>query len=231
MSGISNEYFKVASNTCLPKLLAHILETTINNGVQLKNINIGMINTIIKDNTGDHKSIDNTRPITVSETISIIIEIYILKQLQKSLNLHSSQFGFRQASSTSGFAIFLDYSKAFDKINRNKMFNKLILKLKPHIWLFLWNYYNVAKVVIKIDENNFSSPFEPTVGVKQGGNLSPSLFNCVIDELLRLLEAENNSVFNTCFNTMVVLVEDFNPKFWIDLLKIKLAHLRSCSVK
>jgi hypothetical protein len=212
MLGISNEYFKAASNTNLPNLLAHILETTINYGVQLKNVNIGMINTIIKDNTGDHTSLDNTRPITVSETISVIIEIFILKNLQKSLNLHSSQFGFRQASSTShaifvmktiiedlkrkkktGFAIFLDYSKAFDKINRNKMFNKLILKLKPHIWLFLWNYYSVAKVVIKIDENNFSSPFEPTVGVKQGGNLSPSLFNCVIDELLRLLETENNS--------------------------------------
>jgi len=56
------------------------------------------------------------------------------------------------------------------------------------MWLFLYNYYSVSKIVLKIDHNKFSLPIITTVGVKQGGIISPDVFNININELLIMLE-------------------------------------------
>jgi hypothetical protein len=73
--------------------------------------------------------------------------------------------------------------KAFDRMWRDGLFSKLIDKIDQPIWRALVNYYKVSKGKVKIN-NETSNVFEIKEGVKQGGILSPYLFNYFMNELL-----------------------------------------------
>ena len=126
--------------------------------------------------------------------------------------MHRHQFGFRQKSScvhavislneiiedvkakkSNAYAVFLDFSKAFDKVNRVKLLYKLIKNIEPGIWLLIKNYYENLKIYVIDKSKKVSSPFKATVGVKQGGPASPDFFNDYIDELIARLETNGET--------------------------------------
>ena len=53
---------------------------------------------ILKDINGDTSSLDNVRPITISDMIVVIFENYYLARFQ-NIPLDDNQFGFRKSSS------------------------------------------------------------------------------------------------------------------------------------
>jgi hypothetical protein len=169
-------------------------------------MNIGLLICLIKDHSGDHSSVDNMRPITLSDTLAIILENYILKATQ-IIRTDDNQFGFKKSSSCShaififkeaqrvlkwekkeGYAVFFDFSKAFDRVNRSKMMSLLIGKMDEQLWLTMYNYYGIAKIVIMAPNGEKSEPIVSTVGVKQGGPLSPDIFIKIIDKMLKLIK-------------------------------------------
>jgi hypothetical protein len=88
--------------------------------------------------------------------------------------------------------IFVDYSQAFDSVNRNKIIECLIkyevtTKLIKLIGLTLT--ISVAKVKIG---NHFTKEFKIVSGVKQGDPLSTTLFSIVIDNELKQLDLKEN---------------------------------------
>ena len=86
---------------------------------------------------------------------------------------------------TNAYAVFLDFSKAFDKVNRVKLLYKLLHYLDPWIWLAVKNYYDKLVLYAQDNKGNISTAFKSLVGVKQGGPASPDLFNDYINELSR----------------------------------------------
>jgi hypothetical protein len=199
---IRNEYFKYGHNTSLTLVLSKFLYLIINSKCIPRDFNIGLIVPIIKDATGDIKSVDNVRPITLSDTLAIIFEIYILRKMNK--NMSPEQFGFRCNSSTAhaiyslkqlqnklkktkrqAYILFIDYTKAFDKVRRSNMLVSLIGRMDENLWLALANYYSESQVQVTVHKDNKVSPrFKTTGGVKQGGPLSPTAFNWAIDALI-----------------------------------------------
>ena len=73
--------------------------------------------------------------------------------------------------------------KAFDRMWRNGLFSKLIDKVEKPMWRAIYNYYKYSKAKVKLD-NQLSEEFDIKEGVKQGGILSPYLFNFFMNELL-----------------------------------------------
>ena len=145
------------------------------------------------------------RPISISNTLSQIFERIILNQIPSILNTHNNQFGYKRHTSCSHalfcfketvinyidngqmcIAVSLDAVKAFDRVWREALFHKLLkANVKTDIIFLIFNYYNSLKAKIKI-EGKLTDPFVIKRGVKQGGVLSPFLFNFFINDLIEL---------------------------------------------
>ena len=88
------------------------------------------------------------------------------------------------------FVCFVDFSKAFDLVNRNILFYKLI-KCGWHGRVIDTLRSLYAKTSIRIKRNNqVSSPFPNTIGVNQGGINSGLLFRKYLSDLSSYLNHE-----------------------------------------
>lgn len=76
---------------------------------------------------------------------------------------------------------FIDLEKAFDKIEREHIWN--ILREKKLIKGIQQVYKK--SIISERTKQAKSKPFEATLGVKQGSILSPLLFTLVIDEAVK----------------------------------------------
>ena len=72
------------------------------------------------------------------------------------------------------YVTMLDASKAFDKINHSKLFDKLIDRGYP---AFIVRMYSTHKITFRCCQG-FSSCFTVSNGVKQGGIVSPTFSIC-----------------------------------------------------
>ena len=150
----------------------------------------------------------NYRSIALSSSIGKLLEIVILMKYINELSSSELQFGFKPNHSTvmctavlkeivqyfnnrgsNVYAVFLDASKAFDRVHYGKLFELLIKReLNPSvIRMLLYTYVNQNACV---NWNGIrSSTFRLHNGVKQGGVLSPVLFTVYIESLLSKLKS------------------------------------------
>jgi hypothetical protein len=90
-------------------------------------------------------------------------------------------------SSQSGFIFKLDYEKAYDKVNREFMFEMLESRGFSPRWLkTLKSLLNKGSVGVRINDKN-SEFFLIGKGVRQGDPISPILFNFMADVFTRML--------------------------------------------
>ena len=99
--------------------------------------------------------------------------IYILKEC----------IDYYKCRGTTVYVTFLDASKAFDRLNYWLLFDKLIRKHVPlFIIKLLLFWYTHQKMCVRWG-NSISPDFFVGNGVKQGGIISPILFNIYMDDL------------------------------------------------
>ena len=81
------------------------------------------------------------------------------------------------------YICYLDASKAFDRINHWSLFNKLLNRSVPKIVVrFIMFWYTNQTFTVQWG-SCLSIPFTCSNGVRQGGILSPLLFNVYVDDL------------------------------------------------
>ena len=90
-----------------------------------------------------------------------------------------------------GSTVFIsspDASKAFDRVDHNTLFKKLLDRNMPLcIIKVLANWYGKLYASVRWN-NTFSSKLSTPCGVRQGSVLSPFLFNIYVDNLITELE-------------------------------------------
>lgn len=191
----------------LSPVLSFIFNLCLSTGTFPTNMQRARVTVIFK--SGNRNSFSNYRPISILPVISKGLEKIIFKRVscfcQKHSLLSPKQFGFRSGMSTemplltqkefilTGFenklltlGVYIDFSKAFDRINHR------ILAVKLEHYGFrgislglLMSYLKHRKQCVVIDENR-SSLLEITSGVPQGSILGPLLFNIYVNDITKL---------------------------------------------
>ena len=157
---------------------------------------------IVKDKKGNLCSKDNYRPIAITSVLSKIFEAIILDRYYDNLHTEHNQFGFKDGHSTDLcifslkhvidyyssmnspiYICYLDASKAFDRLNFWTLAEKLLdRQFPPIIVRLLLFWYTSQKFFVKWG-STLSEAFGASNGVRQGGVLSPYLFNVYMDDL------------------------------------------------
>jgi len=81
----------------------------------------------------------------------------------------------------------IDASKAFDKVNRVLLWLTLYNKIGHTLTTSLINYYSISKAYVLLD-GTVSSIFMTTIGIKQGGPLSPRLFAIYFERIVEIID-------------------------------------------
>ena len=169
---------------------------------------------LVKDKRGDLTDADNYRPLAITCVASKVLEFLILNRCRHMLTSNDNQFGFKNKHSTDMcifslkliieyymsmsspvFICFLDASKAFDKVNHWVLFSKLLDRKVPLIIIRLLIYWYGNQCFMVQWDGSISMPFNVSNGVRQGGILSPYLFNVYTNDLSDML----NSAGVGCF--------------------------------
>jgi RNA-directed DNA polymerase len=114
---------------------------------------------------------------------STIDNVFIVRQIyekcfEPSIDLHN---------------IFIDFSYAFDSVNRDVIRNSLIKYYVSDKFIRLIKLtMQRTKIKVKIN-NNYTEWFETRKGVRQGGPLSAVLFSLVLDTVITNLEVRGNA--------------------------------------
>ena len=158
---------------------------------------------LVKSKSGDLTDMNNYRAIALSNTVSKILETLFLREVNSASSCDSWQFGFKTGHSTAMctramkdvveyytgqgshvFVSFVDFSKAFDKVNYWKLFGKLLddsIDMSIVAILAFWYSNQVCNVRWK---TIISDAFFVGNGTRQGGVLSPYFFTRYIRELI-----------------------------------------------
>jgi len=110
------------------------------------------------------------------------------------------------------FIAFLDLEKAFDNVKLTKLFKILEdIGIDYYDRKIIHNLYINEIAVIKAEKGNNQVEAKIFKGVRQGCNLSPTLFNLYIEEALKEIRKENiggvkiGGIRKFCVSWMILL--------------------------
>ena len=208
LDAISNDILKVSSN-----IIAPVVTAIFNRLLMLKHFPIqwatGLIVAIHK--SGELDDPNNFRGITLNSCVSKLFTLLLNDRLTDFCEnkgiINYNQVGFRKGFRTMDHAFtlrtlvdqafyrkeklyvcFVDFKKAYDSVWRNGLFLKLLkYGISNKFVELIQDMYARLQACVYLP-NGLSLPFQSKVGLKQGCNLSPLLFNLFVNELPVMIE-------------------------------------------
>ena len=191
-------------------LLCKFLNMLISHSHIPMNLIYGEIRPVIKNKVLGKTDSNNYRPVLNSSMFLKVIEYCLLPVLTENLKLSSHQYGFRKetgclsaiamvketiykynSENSNVHCVFVDLSKAFDRINHKILFSKLVAtELHPKIVDLLRAMYDDAYVHTLFNGLK-GVPWKIGNGARQGGILSPLIFSYYIDNVLKSVSEMN----------------------------------------
>ena len=118
------------------------------------------------------------------------------------------------------YAIFVDFEKAFDRINRSMLWNKLnTLNVSSKMVKMLRSIYSEVKYCVKSD-SELTNYFDCMNGVRQGCANSPILFCFFLNDLNDFVTVDSHGIdLNMCKLFLLLFADDLGDNF------IQICHL------
>ena len=209
--GLAAEFFKFAHDDIYSALYI-VFNTILDRGEWPQQWAIGLISPVHKKNSINE--CDNYRKITVMPVLSKILESILNSRLIYKNKVQKMddpyQFGFMNEAQTTDnifilntlimqqrnrgqplWVCFIDFTKAFDYVNRHALYYKLIKRgVNGKMLKLLMNMYTKAKCRVKW-KNMIGNEIDSNFGVLQGGMMSPRLFTEFLTDLKNYLDNES----------------------------------------
>jgi exonuclease III len=225
LDGLSAEHLQHC-HPCLSTFISKLFNLIIETGTVSDKFGLSYTIPLLKGNTGSmSKSLtaSDFRGISISPVLSKVFENCILQRYKHYFITSDNQFGFKKLSGCS-HAIYtvrqtveyftksgttvnlcaLDLSKAFDKVNHFGLYSKLMNRAVPIMLLkVLEHWFRIHSTCVRFGAV-MSSFVSLECGVRQGGVLSPHLFNIYIDDVIKRI---SNSKY--CCNLLFTCVSIF----------------------
>ena len=208
-NNIKNEHIKSTAHIMLP-IYCKLFNIIFDTGIIPDAWSLDTIKPIYK-NKGDPKLPENYRPITILSCLGKLFTSIINNRLKRYAEekdlIDNCQAGFRKNHSTTDniFIInslidivksskkklhccFFDFKQAFDRVSRERLWEKLEQhRINGKCLRLIQNMYQNIKS--NVHANNQSSAYFPCYsGVRQGKNLSPFLFTVLINDFRSFLD-------------------------------------------
>ena len=168
---------------------------------------------------GDTAKLENYRPISLLNASYKIYSALIKNRLEEQLEqvISETQYGFRKTRSCANalhivrrindfgemsqenvITVFLDWEKAFDKVNHNKLIDALKrIGLNQHFLDIVANFYSEPTFQAKYEEQR-SEWKKQTSGIRQGCTLSPYLFILLMTVLMYDVKQHTKNKTKNC---------------------------------
>lgn len=204
---LSIEHFKNAG-VYPKKLLSKLFNLILSHNFLPENMTKTIITPIPKSSQLDLTTSSNYRPISLSTIIARLLEKVILQKIQNNLITNDSQMGFKSElttdyaiytakqtiqrylrNKTTTYACFLDLSKAFDKVDHKRLWEKLQKRNVPYSIINLLNIWHIKQTNFVKWNDEMSKAMYLRTGLRQGGCMSPVLFSVYMDELSQQLSS------------------------------------------
>ena len=195
------------SSTLFRKHVADLFTAMLRHGYNPDYMLEAIISSIPKNRKESLNCSENYRGIALCSALCKVFDSIIIKRYYDQLMSNDLQFSFKAKHSTvmctatlkeiashynaKGSQVFmcmLDATKAFDKVDFVKLFELLMRRDIPGVFLRLILDLYTRQRLKTAWNGAISLPFSVTNGVRQGGVLSPILFNVYFDELLQRLQ-------------------------------------------
>ena len=207
LDGITAEHLSFGVDTQLPLHLSMLLTLCIRFGRVPKLFSVGKLIPILKKPHLNPCDPSSYRPITVSSTLSKMLELYILECSDHTM--HPCQFGFVSGRGTNtaislshdvsaycisrGSTVYmcsLDAEGAFDGIPHPVLFRNAAESIPDHCWRVIYYWYTRSDMSVIVRWGGHDSePIKVKKGTRQGGLTSPFLFNCFYRPLIAKLNS------------------------------------------
>ena len=210
IDNLSNEFFKNCPESVI-LIIVELFNIVLNTGIVPDDWCEGIIQPLFK-NKGSINDPDNYRGITLLSCLGKLFTSCLHHRAtvfaDKNETIGEEQAGFREGYDTIGHAFllnsiielykksnkrlycaFVDYKKAFDLVDRNSLWQKLLDEnFNGKFIRVVYNLYNKAKSCVK-SGGEISEFFKCEVGVRQGENLSPLLFAIYLNDFKNYLSS------------------------------------------
>lgn len=188
----------------LPRVLAMFFSLCLNHDYLPDSLLKTIVVPIVKNKTGSAGDKSNYRPISLATIVAKVLDRLLDQELGTCVKLHDAQFGFRPGLSTEAavlclkqtvqyytardtpvYAVFLDLSKAFDLVQYDILWKKLIEDTNlPQEYISILEYWYSHQQNYVRWSGELSSMYRLESGVRQGGISSPALFNLYMNKLI-----------------------------------------------
>ena len=233
---IKTEYLK----NCPPKMIelfVKLFNLILRSGHVPHEWSVGLIVPIYKKK-GSKLDPNNYRGITLLSCLGKLFTACINVRLTKFVTERSiigeEQAAFRENYSTTDhvfflnelinmyihkkkhlYCCFIDYEKAFDRINRSALWNKVISSgINGKLLRVVYNMYEIAKSCVK-ENSMISGFFSCNMGVRQGENLSPLLFAIFLNDFESSLSGKYEGL--PTFEDMSTILSSDEIEYFINM--------------
>ncbi|KAK2706201.1 hypothetical protein QYM36_016289, partial [Artemia franciscana] len=208
--GVSSNHLRNGS----PLLIQHmplLFQMCIDSATVPKSFCTGVVTNILKKGKNANEC-GGYRPITVSSSLSKVLEKLVLREVISKCVIDYRHFGFRKHLSSDSLELSVhicsvDISTAFDSVIQSAVFRTLLdAGVNAHIVAMLSFWYSNSYIRVKLGLEKLSEPVKLKRGLRQGSVSSPILFNTLTSKVTK--QISDGLRIDTCDLSLISYADD-----------------------